>query len=875
MLDNYMEMVLLINDEYNSLSNLSNDELRRKLYFIKDQINIHLDSSNILDNYLVQVYAIVKETARRFAQGDIIVSANDYDCQLAKNYDFIEIQGDNAVYKNQWDVYGVPFKWDMVHYDEQLLGGILLHHGFAAEMATGEGKTLVATLPVFLNALTHKGVHLMTSNDYLSRRDFETTRPIYMFYGLSVGCIENYERSDERRKMVYKMDISFGTYSSFTFDYLFDHLADSPEECVQLSYNYAIIDELDSVLIDDANTPHIVGGGNSFSYEKEYKEKFPIIQELLSYGKGILFNYDSNNKSAYFTQEGKKWLASRMNIVDLYDYERIYNILDFEDFDNVKKSRIRENLFNQNVLLQLLTALTVYERDVDYIVEESGVKILDQYTGRVRRSCRYEHGLHTALEVKENVKVDNDFEGTAVISLKNYFRLYKKIAGMSGTLVSVQEELNEVYSIRTAVVPTHRPIIREDLPLKIFKTEKDKNRAIVDYIIENNKIGRPILVGTTSLKHSELICEILNEQGIDYKRLDAKTLGKEAIIIKEAGQSNNITVATSVAGRGTDIKPSDEAISKGGLLVLGTAMYESLRVERQLRGRSGRQGNPGSSIFFVSLEDSILKNLKRCDYNLLMAQAENLDGFDISCDEIRYYFVKAQSVREEYLKKQRAETARKDDVIEPHRRKFYQQRNAVLFNLDYAEKVVDELIESTPTLISKIKEQIDFHYNKVNVLVKNYMGNNFDKSSLLIPFSDNRCTFAISFNVANGNFDYEYFSKELKRQIVLQVYDKEWKKFVMYVLSNLDSNEIAVLNTKYDIMMNEIGSTIISRLQNSTIPVDSTNRLSGEPTSIHRGPSVAEQNINLIKPDDLCPCGSRKKFCECHGNNTRRIRRHR
>ena len=434
-LNKYQCLVDSINTNFNSLHNLSNDELREEFCKIEIAINKYDNKQEGIEKYLVPVFAIVKETARRFSEGNIAVTANPNDVKLANQYDFVEILGNKAIYINHWDVMGVPTIWKMVHYDEQLLGGILLHYGFATEMATGEGKTLVATLPVFLNALTHEGVHLMTVNDYLSKRDFETTRPIYMFYGLTADCIEKYPRYDRRHKEAYRLDVVFGTNSSFTFDYLFDHIAITPQECVQTNQNYAIIDELDSILIDDADEPHIVGGGNYYNNGKIYKENYPLIKELLDKENSeVLYECSKLRKSADFTEEGKKWLSNKKEMPDLYSIERTYELVDFDELAQEKQDEVREKLYLQNVFHQLLLALTVYERDVDYLVDGGKVNIIDPHTGRVKESNRWEYGLHTAMEVKENVEVQNDFDGMAVISLKNYFLLYKKIPGMSGTI---------------------------------------------------------------------------------------------------------------------------------------------------------------------------------------------------------------------------------------------------------------------------------------------------------------------------------------------------------------------------------------------------------------------------------------------------------
>lgn len=879
-LEKYKKTVETINTEYATLHSLTNDELRVRLRHIEQFINEQEDKPCTLDKMLVSVFAIVKETARRFSLGNIEVTARLNDLRIAEKYDFVEIIGDKAIYKNHWDVMGVPYVWKMVHYDEQLLGGILLHYGYATEMATGEGKTLVATLPVFLNALTHEGVHIMTVNDYLSRRDFETTRPIYMFYGLSADCIEIYERYDRRRKATYKSDIAFGTNSSFTFDYLFDHIAISPEECVQQHHNYAIIDELDSILIDNAAEPHIVGGGNYHNNGKIYKENYALIVELIGYKEAKLYEIDKLKRSAWFTQEGKKWLASKKCIPDLYNIERTYEVSDFDVLTQEEQNEIQNKLYLQNVFLQLLHAITVYERDVDYIVEGEKVKIIDSHTGRVKESNRWGHGLHTAIEVKEQVEVQDDFDGMAVVSLKNYFRLYKKIAGMSGTIMSVEDELMEIYNLPCASLPTHRPLIRKDFPLRIFKTSQQKDEAIIKTIIDNKSSGRPSLVGNISVKRSEQLCNKLDELGIGYNKLDAKTLKDEAYTIAKAGIGNTITVSTSVAGRGTDIKPSPEAIAAGGLMVIGTDLFESVRVDRQLKGRSGRQGDPGSSVFLASLEDQILQNLCSDDFKALEGLSDTYPMNEISTDEMRMYFNKAQSNREAYLKSCRKETARKDDIVDPHRKKMYKQRNAVLFNADEANIIVDNIVKHFGVNLKEIEDHLMSLYLKTRELVWRSTENNPNRTEVLVPFSEAMHTFAIRLEVELSIASYEYFCKEFKRQIILQIYDKEWKKFVLHIMSNLDRKEIELLDTKYRQMMDDINFIILSRLKYASIPFEVRNELldNSKERKVEKEEPRKVNPAVTIEADEPCPCGSGKKYCECHGSNIRsnnRIKRRR
>ena len=878
-LEKYRKLVDSINVEYKILCRLSNDELRMRLYQIAEAINDSENKNNALDEYLVPVFAIVKETARRFSEGNIVVKANPNDVKLAEMYDFVEIIGNKAIYKNHWDVMGVPTSWKMVHYDEQLLGGILLHYGFATEMATGEGKTLVATLPVFLNALSHEGVHLMTVNDYLSKRDFETTRPIYMFYGLTADCIEKYPRDNRRHKEAYKFDIVFGTNSSFTFDYLWDHIAKTPQECVQTKHNYAIIDELDSILIDDADEPHIVGGGNYYNNGKIYKENYPLIKELLDKENSeVLYKCSKLRKSAEFTEEGKKWLSDKKERPDLYSIERTYELVDFDKLPQEKQDEVLEKLYLQNVFLQLLLALTVYERDVDYLVDCGKVKIIDPHTGRVKEISRWENGLHTAMEVKENVEVQNDFDGMAVISLKNYFLLYNKIAGMSGTIMPVENELKEIYNLKCASLPTHKPLIRQDKPIRIFKNTEEKDNAIIHTIIDNHNSGRPTLVGSITVKRSEEICNKLDEHGIEYNKLDAKTIKDEAFTISKAGFGNTITVSTSVAGRGTDIKPSTDAIDAGGLLVIGTDLFESVRVDRQLKGRAGRQGDPGSSVFFASLEDQILQNLEQEDLRSLNEYSSMLQDGEILDDKIRYFFEKAQANREKYFKTARKETARKDDIIAPQRKKFYEQRNAVLFSSDVAETIVKDIIDLSDITFESIDCHLSELYLKTKELVIKITRNNPNRTAEFVTFSDNCHPFAVLLDVKLTIESFDYFCKEFKRQIILQIYDKEWKKFVLYMMGNLDRKEIEMLDGKYLKMMDEINAIILSRLLNSTIPFEFRNEfIQQEQASRCKPCSQLRTRSSIINDEDTCPCGSGEKFCECHGSNIRsnrlRIRR--
>ena len=864
--DKYENLIDSINVEYKTLCRLSNDELRTRLSQIATEINDSENKSKALDKYLVPTFAIIKETARRFKEGNIIVTANDYDKFLSETYDFVAIDNGKAIYKNRWDAGGVPFEWNMVHYDEQLLGGILLHKGYAIEMLTGEGKTLVATLPVMLNALAHNGVHMMTVNSYLSKRDFELTRPIYMFYGLTADCIEYYPNSGVRRKKAYEADITFGTNSSFTFDYLYDHLAIDPSECVQQKHTFAIIDELDSILIDDAGTPHIVGGGNYYNHGKYYKENLPIVKELLTIKcDQPLYTSDASRKKAEFTNEGKSWLASKKQIPDLFSVVKTYEIDNYDDLNLSEKNELLEKLFIQNVLYQLLVAFTVYEKDIDYVVDNGKIKIIDQNTGRIKESNRWEHGLHTAIEVKEGVEVQNDFDGMAVISLKNYFKLYNKVAGMSGTIMSVNEELKTVYGLNCEALPTHKPLIRVDMPLRIFRTEEQKEKAIISLIKDNRQVGRPTLVGCVNMKRSDSIAKLLENDNIPFNRLDAKTIKQEAITIAKAGIGNAVTVATSVAGRGTDIKPSPDALEHGGLMVIGTDLFDSVRIDKQLKGRTGRQGNPGSSVFFASLEDSILKYLSKEEQTQFETLVNCKQDYELNDPEVLSLFAKAQSNRESLSYQSRENTARKDDVVAPRRLRFYNQRNDLLFNPESAVQLVEKIAKTNNVAIDSIDNHLDELYQKTIVLLRRSLRNNPFALHTLVPFSCNRHSFAIHLNIPAVIESRKNFDKEFKRQVLLQVSDKEWKAFVIYMMGDLDSHEIDLLDEKYDRMMNEINTIVLDRLSNSTIIFD-VKSLEEDPYERHDKPSskpVTHQSI--IGPEDPCPCGSLKKYRECHG----------
>ena len=667
----------------------------------KEILEIYEDK---LNEAMPQVFAIVKETAKRFANNEeTIVTASDFDRELAANpaNDFITIDGEKAIYHNHWTAGGNDLKWEMVHYDVQLFGGCVLHQGKIAEMATGEGKTLVATLPVFLNALTGNGVHVVTVNDYLAKRDSEWMGPLYMFHGLSVDCIDKHQPNSEQRRRAYQADITFGTNNEFGFDYLRDNMATAPSDLVQRAHNYAIVDEVDSVLIDDARTPLIISGPVPKGDDQMFEEYQPLVEklvdvqrklatqllseakQLISEGRekndqkildaGFLSLYrshkalpknkplikflseegikagmlkteeiymENNNRKMpeaveplYFvvdeklnscdlTDKGTDWLARQVNDKDLFvlpDIAGQLSALENEQLSDEERVTKKDELLNHyavqservHTLQQLLKAYTMFNRDDEYVVIDGEVKIVDEQTGRIMEGRRWSDGLHQAVEAKEHVRVEAATQTFATITLQNYFRMYHKLAGMTGTASTESGEFWDIYKLDVVEIPTNRPIARKDLDDRVYKTNREKYNAVIDEIVAMRESGRPCLVGTTSVEISELLKRMLDMRKIPCQVLNAKLHQKEADIVALAGQSTNglgaVTIATNMAGRGTDIKLSPEVKAAGGLAIIGTERHESRRVDRQLRGRAGRQGDPGSSVFYVSLEDKLMR----------------------------------------------------------------------------------------------------------------------------------------------------------------------------------------------------------------------------------------------------------------------------
>ena len=809
---------------YKDIDKLSNDELRARTEELKKkirereepfekriaEIREHLESDipvsekeklatesdklvkeedeeieKVLNEILPDAFAIMKSTARRFAQNPVVeVTANDFDRNLSTSRDFVKIEGDKALWQNHWIAGGNEVTWDMVHYDVQIIGGIVLHQGKIAEMATGEGKTLVATLPVFLNALAGKGVHMVTVNDYLSKRDSEWMGPLYMFHGLSVDCIDKHEPNSDARRKAYECDVTFGTNNEFGFDYLRDNMSMAMKDLVQRKHHFAIVDEVDSVLIDDARTPLIISGPMAKSQDDEqYKIFRPYVEKLYSSQRALVTKTLNDAKKAiaegkedegakllfrchkglpkyqplikFLSEPGMKQLMQKAENFYIQDNERqmpevtdplffVINeqqhtvdmtdkghdmlaaevsepnffvlpdvgsmVADIEKSDaapaekQAKKDSLMEDyaLKSERVhtVIQLLKAYAMFEKNVDYIISDDGkVKIVDEQTGRIMEGRRWSDGLHQAVEAKENVEVEAATQTFATITLQNYFRMYHKLAGMTGTAETEAGEFWSIYKLDVVVIPTNRPVIRKDEEDKIYKTKKAKYAAVINKIEELRNAGRPVLVGTTDVDTSELLSRMLKMRGIPHNVLNAKQFAREAEIVAQAGQSSTVTVATNMAGRGTDIKLSPEVKAAGGLAIIGTERHDSRRVDRQLRGRAGRQGDPGSSIFYVSFEDKLMRLFGS---DKIAATVDKLGMTDEDALESRMLsnsIEKAQRKVEENNFGIRKRLLEYDDVMNYQREAIYSRRRNALSGERIEIDVLNMMIDSAEVLV--------------------------------------------------------------------------------------------------------------------------------------------------------------------------------
>ena len=759
----------------------------------------------VLDEILPEAFAIMKDTARRFTQEEtVVVTANDFDRNLAAEKDFVTIEGDKAIYATHWVAGGNDLKWEMIHYDVQLFGGVVLHKGKISEMATGEGKTLVATLPVFLNALARKGVHVVTVNDYLARRDSEWMGPMYEFHGLSVDCIDKHQPNSDARRKAYLADITFGTNNEYGFDYLRDNMASSPKDLVQRKHHYAIVDEVDSVLIDDARTPLIISGPVPKGDDQLFEQYRPSIEHLHSLQKSLvtqlvaesrklfeagnadeggfllyrahkglpkykplikflsepgikvqfqktenIYMQDNNRRMHEVTDELFYIIDEKMNSVELTDkgheaLSRFFNEdgffvlpdigeavaeLEKQELSIEEKAQRKDALINDysikservHTVNQLLKAYSMFEKDVEYVVMDNKVKIVDEQTGRILDGRRYSDGLHQAIEAKERVKVEAATQTFATITLQNYFRMYHKLAGMTGTAETEASEFWNIYKLDVVTIPTNRPVIRDDREDLIYKTVREKYNAVIDEVVRLVNEGRPVLVGTTSVEISELLSRMLKLRGIKHNVLNAKQHQLEAQVVAEAGRKGQVTIATNMAGRGTDIKLSPEAKAAGGLAIIGTERHDSRRVDRQLRGRAGRQGDPGSSQFFVSLEDDLMRKFGSAKIASLMDRMGIQEGEVIQAPMMTKAIERAQKKVEENNFGMRKRLLEYDDVMNSQREVIYTRRRHALYG-----------------------ERIEIDLNNIM----------YD--------------FAESFMAAHEGMDYESFSFELIREVAVQ-----------------------------------------------------------------------------------------------------------
>ena len=985
----------------------------------------------VLDEILPEAFAIMKSTARRFAQNETIrVKATQFDRDLSTTKEFVTIEGDYAVWQNHWLAGGNEMTWDMVHYDVQLIGGIVLHQGKIAEMATGEGKTLVATLPVFLNALAGKGVHVVTVNDYLSKRDSEWMGPLYMFHGLSVDCIDKHQPNSEARKKAYACNITFGTNNEFGFDYLRDNMATSMGDLVQKKHHFAIVDEVDSVLIDDARTPLIISGPVPKGEDQQFMEYKPLVERLYNAQKTLvnqLLNEskkliaDGNEKDGglllfraykgypkykplikFLSEPGMKQLLQKVENYYMQDNEREMHIVTDElyfvinekqhsvDMTDKGRDLITGNLEDSNFFVlpdvgaaiaevqksslaadekqvrkdeiladfalkservhtvnQLLKAYTMFDKEIDYIIQDGKIKIVDEQTGRIMEGRRWSDGLHQAVEAKENVKVEAATQTFATITLQNYFRMYHKLAGMTGTAETEAGEFWSIYKLDVVVIPTNRPIARLDNNDLIYKTKKAKYDAVINKVVELTKEGRPVLVGTTDVETSELLSRMLRLRGIQHQVLNAKQHAREAEVVKHAGEPSTVTIATNMAGRGTDIKLPDEVKAAGGLAIIGTERHDSRRVDRQLRGRSGRQGDPGSSIFYISLEDKLMR-LFGGEKIASMVDKMGMNENDVlEAPMLNNAVERAQKKVEENNFGIRKRLLEYDDVMNSQREVIYTKRRNALSG-ERVEIDVMNMMQDTAQILAEKSENMDYEsfsemvmsslsidlgfdqefYAKANksvmaekiqenmlatyerrmdtMLTRAYpiIKDVYEKQgaiyqNIAIPISDGRKMMTLSVNLKKA---YESEGKEIARslskRITLWQIDDKWKEH----LRDMDDLKQSVQNATYEQkdplliykfesfnlfseMLEELNKDVLSFLLRAFIPLrdasearesapqqpkQNTEQLQTSRTDLvtNGGEPKSRMPVHVDKQvgrNDPCPCGSGKKFKNCHG----------
>ena len=1019
----------------------------------KDVLEIY---EKALNDVMPVAFSIVKETARRFAENEeVVVTATDFDRELAATKDFVRIEDDKAIYQNHWMAGGNDLKWDMVHYDVQLFGGIVLHQGKIAEMATGEGKTLVATLPVFLNALTGNGVHVVTVNDYLAKRDSEWMGPLYMFNGLSVDCIDKHKPNSPERRKAYQADITFGTNNEFGFDYLRDNMAISPADLVQRSHNYAIVDEVDSVLIDDARTPLIISGPVPNGGDQMFEEYQPLVERLVDVQRKLASQYlaeakqlitegtkmveegnkegqkkleegflalyrshkalpkskplikylseegiktgmlkteeyymENNNRhmpeaveplyfvvdeklnSVDLTDKGTDWLAKQVNDRELFvlpDITTEMSELEAQQMSDEEKVAKKDELLSHygvqservHTLQQLLKAYTMFNKDDEYVVMDGEVKIVDEQTGRIMEGRQWSDGLHQAIEAKEHVKVKEATQTFATITLQNYFRMYHKLAGMTGTASTEAGEFWDIYKLDVVEIPTNKPVIRNDMNDRVYKTAREKYNAVIEEIQEMRNAGRPTLVGTTSVEISELLSRMLTLRKIPHQVLNAKLHQREADIVANAGQSVNglgaVTIATNMAGRGTDIKLSKEVKEAGGLAIIGTERHESRRVDRQLRGRAGRQGDPGSSVFYVSLEDKLMRLFASERIAKIMDRLHFDEGERLEHSMISNSIERAQKKVEENNFGIRKRLLEYDDVMNTQRTIVYKNRRHALMgerigmdiaNLiwnrveniittnDYEgckEQFIKVLAMECPFTEEQFREGItdklleDSYQAAINafnrkteriqtvawpVIKQVYENQGSMYERIVVPVTDGKRMYQIPCDLKEA-YETEAKSvvKQFEKSIMLHIIDDCWKEN----LRQLDELRHSVQNASYEQkdplvifklesaelfkenMVDQNNNRILSILMRGQIPElqqDEVREAAPEQRSQRyneqKGNDLVDQNQQaaaqhdtresaapqrrmpitrekLPGRNDPCPCGSGKKFKNCHG----------
>lgn len=1076
-----MPFVQQIREAYESVTGLSNDALRERSAVLRKRVREHVAAEQatlqelkekaedpevnvtekesiyheidrlegeidekfeqVLDEILPEAFAIIKDTARRFKENEIIeVTALEYDRTLAASRESVEIKGEKAVWKNRWMAGGNEITWDMVHYDVQLIGGVALHKGKIAEMATGEGKTVVATLPVFLNALTGKGVHVVTVNDYLAKRDSEWMGPIYEFHGLTVDCIDKHQPNSEARRKAYNCDVTFGTNNEFGFDYLRDNMAHSPAELVQRRHNYAIVDEVDSVLIDDARTPLIISGPVPKGEHHEFAEYRPKVEKLVNAQRQLvntiftearrLLGEGDTEKAGFkllqahkglpkykpliklLSEEGNKALmlktenhymqeqSKHMHLVtdDLYFIieEKLNSVeltekgidlitgdtddpnffimpdigsevaeIEKSDLPDKKKLEKKDKLLQDyavkseriHTVNQLLKAYTMFEKEVEYVVIENKVKIVDEQTGRIMEGRRYSDGLHQAIEAKENVKVEAATQTWATITLQNYFRMYHKLAGMTGTAETEAGEFWNIYKLDVMVIPTNKPVIRADREDLVYKTKREKYNAVIDELVRLNKEGRPALVGTTTVEVSELLSKMLKIRRIDHNVLNAKLHQREAEVVAQAGKPGTVTIATNMAGRGTDIKLTPEVRKAGGLAIIGTERHESRRVDRQLRGRSGRQGDPGSSQFYVSLEDDLMRLFGSDRIAGMMDRLGLKEGEVIQHSMITRSIERAQKKVEENNFGIRKNLLEYDDVMNAQREVIYKRRRHALFGERIGLDIANMMYDVTESIVNAHHTSADFDGFKLDlirflsiespvpeeefkkkdagdlieqiygILLETYRRKQESISeqampvisqvyehqrqvyeNIVVPVSDGTRIFQV---LANLEKCVKSNGKELVRayekSIILVSIDQSWQEH----LRELDDLRQSVRNAAYEqkdplliykfeafelftAMIDKINRDVVSTLMKAHIPLrdpesvrkaEAPKRMDLSKFEANKddmpryndpsgggpgkdGRSRAQQPVRVEKKvgrNDPCPCGSGKKYKNCHG----------